>query len=231
MKRSSKHYWSLGVVLTVGLFSIGQTALAGPAEIGLKISLCVYDYAHVQPATLRRAEETVTRIYRKIGVEVRWVDLPPLSEGKEGDLPHGQPYDIQISILPQAMAERFGVPAASLGFTPGPGRIRPTTYVFFDRIEDLAKRQLAAWAARSVPNYGTKAQILGHAIAHEVGHVLGLHSHSNIGIMRADWNTNDLVAAATGELLFTYQQADVIRAEVQLRQQADLEVPKFEASK
>ena len=231
MKRSLKHYWSLGVVLAAGLFSIGQTALAGPAEIGLKITLRDCNYAQIEPETLIRAEQEAARIYRKIGVEVRWVDLPSLSEGKESELPHGQPYDIQISILPHAMAERFGLGAESFGFAPGSGRDRRFAYVFYDRIDELAQRQLAAWANRSVSKGATTAQILGAAIAHEVGHVLGLLSHSHTGIMRPKWDRNDLTDAAWERLLFAPGDAQVIRNELQIRQQADLEVPKFEASK
>ena len=64
----------------------------------------------------------------------------------------------------------------------------------------------------------TKALILGHAMAHEIGHILlNLDIHTGIGIMRGSWNMDDLLDAASGQLVFTTQQAAVIRAEVARR--------------
>jgi hypothetical protein len=50
------------------------------------------------------------------------------------------------------------------------------------------------------------AIILGHAMAHELGHLLlGTNSHSSDGLMRAQWNRGDLAEAARGNLLFSAQ--------------------------
>ncbi len=47
------------------------------------------------------------------------------------------------------------------------------------------------------------ALILGHAMAHELGHLLlGTNSHSRDGLMAARWNRDDLARAARGDLLF-----------------------------
>jgi hypothetical protein len=55
-------------------------------------------------------------------------------------------------------------------------------------------------------------QILGNAIAHEIGHLLlNNQSHSASGIMRGDWNLWDLRNASYGYLLFTPQQAKAIQ--------------------
>jgi alcohol dehydrogenase class IV len=57
--------------------------------------------------------------------------------------------------------------------------------------------------------------ILTCVIAHEIGHhLLGPNSHSPTGIMMGIWSPEVLRAAGKGHLLFTPQQAELIRADV-----------------
>jgi hypothetical protein len=58
------------------------------------------------------------------------------------------------------------------------------------------------------------ARLLGFAIAHEMGHLLLPAGHSPSGIMRPDWNGDDLRHIASGSLQFTPAQANAIRAKV-----------------
>jgi hypothetical protein len=87
--------------------------------------------------------------------------------------------------------------------------------VFYNSVEALAQRQKEVGIKGDSLRYATKAQILGNMIAHEIGHVLlNLRSHSATGIMRGDWDLQDLQDVAYGCLLFTRLQAEIIRAEV-----------------
>jgi hypothetical protein len=55
--------------------------------------------------------------------------------------------------------------------------------------------------------------VLAYVMAHEMGHLLlppGAHSPS--GIMRPDWDGDDLRHIASGSLQFTPAQANAIRA-------------------
>lgn len=55
-------------------------------------------------------------------------------------------------------------------------------------------------------------QVLGHAIAHEIGHILlGSNSHGSRGLMKAKWGQEDIKRAGKGDLLFTPEQAQVIQ--------------------
>jgi len=57
--------------------------------------------------------------------------------------------------------------------------------------------------------------ILGHAAAHEIGHLLlGSNSHSPFGLMRARWSGQDLQNATVGNFLLTPEQTEAVRARV-----------------
>lgn len=45
--------------------------------------------------------------------------------------------------------------------------------------------------------------LLAHATAHEIGHLLGLIEHSRSGIMRADWRKGSIKMAAHAALVFS----------------------------
>jgi hypothetical protein len=60
--------------------------------------------------------------------------------------------------------------------------------------------------------------VLGSVIAHEIGHLLlGLNSHSGSGIMQKRWQPSQVRQAVTGNLLFTENQGNLMRAETQRR--------------
>jgi hypothetical protein len=59
------------------------------------------------------------------------------------------------------------------------------------------------------------AQVLAYAIAHELGHVLlPRPAHTDKGIMRAEWNGDDLRHIAIDGLRFTPAQATQMRSKL-----------------
>jgi hypothetical protein len=61
-------------------------------------------------------------------------------------------------------------------------------------------------------------RLLGHAIAHEIGHILlRTPGHSSSGIKRASLTREDVQEADPWSLLFTPEQAEIIRREVSIR--------------
>jgi hypothetical protein len=59
------------------------------------------------------------------------------------------------------------------------------------------------------------AQVLGYAMAHEIGHLLlPAPAHSSTGIMHEGWDTDDVRRIVSGALTFTPAQDVLIRAKL-----------------
>jgi hypothetical protein len=79
--------------------------------------------------------------------------------------------------------------------------------MLMDEVEKLASQQKLVSIGR----------ILGHAAAHEIGHlVMGSGSHSPRGLMRAGWKANELRDMAERRLLFTQQEGERMRVSIAL---------------
>src|SRR6516165_4992254 len=65
--------------------------------------------------------------------------------------------------------------------------------------------------------------VLGHAMAHELGHLLlGTNSHSPSGLMRAHWTGEDLTNASKGNLRFSQEQCLRIRSRLTKSEYGDV---------
>ena len=73
--------------------------------------------------------------------------------------------------------------------------------IFYDRVERMSKTGDI-----------TLATMLGHAMAHELGHVLlGNTEHSAAGIMKARWGKADCQEAGMGFMTFNALEREAIR--------------------
>src|SRR5258706_36926 len=82
----------------------------------------------------------------------------------------------------------MGLANNAMGLAPGTGPDRRIVYVFDSKVETFFWGLLRAHTSGRMGRPVSKAQILGHAIAHEVGHLLlNQQVHSEHGIMRGDW--------------------------------------------
>jgi hypothetical protein len=215
---------TFGFMLTGRLTKLGDSTTADSLQTNPTVTIHVYNYAEVSSKTLMKAEKVASGIFRKAGVKTRWLNRHVNSEKKQDnstDQESFHPSDILLNMLTRSMAESFRLPAGKMGFVPGGGHGRQRVYVFYHRVEELAQQDMQARQEQAMKGiferHADMTQVLGHVIAHELGHLLGLDSDSPTGIMRADWNFKDLKDATDGYLLFTPAQADVIRAEVRRR--------------
>lgn len=199
------------------LLGIGLMAEARPAraqgssgvESGRqsRISLRVYNYAQVPDQTLERGEKEAARIFREIGVEISWGNCNPATTDIHLDANCTQetgPLNLALRIL-----SGFGIVQ---GITDD-----KTMGLAFGNFASVSFRRVREEAAvvGSAPS-----EILGPAIAHELGHLLLRQpGHSRVGIMRARWSREDFQRSPLGTFTFTPEQAESIRAEVRERVQ------------
>ena len=165
-----------------------------------------------------RAKDEMTRIYRNAGINVSWIDSA--SERDPVESPAAFQPAFGLVVLPEEVAERLTVAPDALGGATGSreGRGR-MAYVFYDRVERTAEDYLNP--SRQRPMDMDTVVVLAHAMAHEVGHLLLPYGHSETGLMRADWEAEDLRNAVAGELNFTPEQADLIRAKLMVEQDSE----------
>jgi hypothetical protein len=178
-----------------------QTATTNEAYAA-KVTVLTYNYARVPVYVLVKAEQEATNIFRKIGVGVLWVDCSPTSGDVSTNPACGKPADATTLTLNFHLRfKRSGgmiLADHDIGYAlPGGNRAG----VAYSCVEHLADSS------------ADRPQILGHVMAHEIGHLL-LESaeHSDSGIMRAVWRANDLEAAGHGDLLFTPPESEHIGA-------------------
>jgi hypothetical protein len=198
-----------------------QSERASLADPKLRITVYVFNFAELHPKTLQRAETVAEQIYRQAGIETAWLNCSPLQPPVE-DPPACpttfRPTEFALRIHLRDRAAQAAFPESWIGFALPPpigGGRSSQASVFFDRVLELAKKGNA-----SAP------VILGHAMAHELGHLLmpGV-GHTPSGLMRGKWSPSDLLLAAQGGMHFTSQQAEIICAEVSTRirmQQAEV---------
>jgi len=224
--------WTLraGLALASGLTGLGHAAEAVSPETGLAITIHVRNYAGVDPQTLREAERVAMGIFRKAGVETGWADIVVTAENGHVTAADHHTFtlaDIQVNIFPGVMSDRSGLSNNVMGLAPGTGPDRGIVYVFDSKVRTLFWRMSSEYNRGDVDRHVSIGQVLGHAIAHEVGHLLlNQQVHSPHGIMHGEWGFADFRDMTSGMLLFTPQQAELLRADVRRRsgKQETLEV-------
>jgi hypothetical protein len=186
-----KKSW-LAVSVAVSFFVMApRQAVAGD----LRLTLVVYDHAHLSEGKLAEVENTTSEIFRRTGVQLVWIEGFAYAENRRDVLTPApeDPATLVVKLQPESEAARYGVPSVcgGIGFASG-------AIVFVPRIDP-----------RSTVSDVTR---IGHVIAHEIGHVLlGPKAHSTVGIMRGTLLRQDWENATQGTLGFTKSQNQQIR--------------------
>ena len=200
---------TLATVVT--LTGLARPAAADPIPT-LTIVLQVPDDGDVPLHIVALAKPEVERIYRDAGVTVTWSDAATRQESPLDSLSSPPPSrGFGLVILSRKITDQLTVATDALGGAPGePDRRRRMAYVFYHRVERIARTHLHTATWRESYDIDTVI-LLAHAMTHEIGHLLLSSGHSATGLMRADWNADDLRDAVRGDLNFTPEQVEEIR--------------------
>jgi hypothetical protein len=196
----------VGIAMTTSLEGQSESPIGSVAEGKPKITIRLFNYAHLSGPLLNETKDQTDLIYRKAGLEIVWADCPV---GEED--PSNYPACTEVWDETHFFLRIFGTtPKGTADGKNGEAFLRARiANIYEDRVQVQAQRLNV-----SLP------RILAHAISHEVGHLLlGSNSHAPTGIMVGKWNYQEMTTICQSGLSFTAQQVGFIRAEVQRRSQ------------
>jgi hypothetical protein len=203
-------------VLRAAAVLIALGALVLPASVSAqepRIVIRMYDVAIAAPALRAEAMRTASAIVSQAGVSVKWTDC---SRGGADHPCRTVPgaRELVVRIVPEAGAGHSrdalsirglsGSPDRQLGFAAvgGDSRAGILATVYYETVSAVAR------------NSGVEtSQLLGRAIAHEVGHLLlPLAGHSPTGLMRAPWAYEELMENRREDWVFSPQDGRQLRS-------------------
>ena len=190
--RIARDFFSLSLLL------LGVSAEAkrshGESQI---LTVSVYNDAGVAPETVKDAEVVASRIFEASRIHVEWLNCFVLESGGPGahcdrDVSRGH---LQVRIGRHSVNLRDSILGISYLSDDGEGS---QADIFYEQIQALS------------PETSAKPDVmLGHVMAHEIGHLLlGTNSHSLSGIMIARWHKQEIARASNGMMHFDESQAE-----------------------
>jgi hypothetical protein len=195
--------WSQRTIAPANPTATGAQSLPRVGSVPA-ITVAVYDDLHLSSQLLADAEDEAMRVYRKAGVAISWVECKSLRMETETDVRCQDPpsaVHLNLRIVPHASKSSDGIFGVAFLSAEGTGAYSNVSY---DSAEVLDRD----W-------HVGLARVLGHVMAHEIGHLLlGSNAHSRQGIMCPRWRGVELHLASTGSLLFSEEQARLMRERI-----------------
>jgi hypothetical protein len=181
--------WRLEYLSTclIVLLSVRQGATTSSLLI---VRIC--NFSRADNEILSQAEAVARRIFQDAGIETEW--------NTAGDPRNLNPSTLTVQIF-AGRAKRSGMKDAfGIAFTGGRESASFLADVFFGNIEEAATTRKEA------------AVLLGHVMAHEVGHLLLGAAHTRETIMAENLGRRDILRMEAGRVRFSQRQAERLRA-------------------
>ena len=187
--------------------SIGRLcAHSAKAQLGtdrLLFRVRVYNDEGVPESDLSAALKIADAVLQRAGLQAIWQDCTVGSPSRDSsgcDI-HTTSIDLTLYLVGHLEDHAPNLDSCALGYSlmPRGGERATMAYVSYARVRTV-------WSVFSTE------ELLGLAVAHEIGHLLlGTNSHSNDGLMRAPWPRKDLEAKHWEKFTFTSEQARQLR--------------------
>ncbi len=187
---------------------VWMMAGSGVAQLsGSTVKVIVLDYADAGVFVRQEMMREAGAILAEAGIESEWLEcrVPRRDSYPAACEAQLAPTDIILRILPGRAAE---APSALGTSAPRPeGGFRASVYP--ETVRALA--QHTRW---------TEGDLLGHAAAHEIGHLLlCTGAHAATGIMRGRWSAWDLRQMQHRDLVFSAEESALLAVAVARRAQ------------
>ena len=181
-----------GLVLCVS--AIGAPFASAQEAEPITVRVRLIDEVGVPADVAEQARNEVSTIFHRSNIGFEWADAGTCAGSC-----------FVIKVIAKLAGDKVRNPKV-VGIAPGTREARGRlAYIFYERIRVYSGEL----------GFDT-AQMLGHVMAHELGHLLLPYgSHSIAGIMRGEWDRSQVALAASGTLRFTPVQVDLIRARLQ----------------
>jgi len=198
--------------LALILVIFAASAEAAPAiSAAESITVRLYDYASINRTVLAASTQVASGLLANAGVGSRWEQCRTSEQGANLSPSCADRADssvLQLRIQTERQAKRLELKVGQFGYAlptaDGHGVIAG---VFLGKVSRVARAQ-----GLDVP------VLLGHIMAHELGHLLlGSCRHGFEGIMRPSWTNRDLMKTQAGGLRFTSAEASRMQAQVVAR--------------
>ena len=176
------------------------------------IVIWVYNYARIPKDAMARTEGEVQKIFGAAIVHFEWIDCPtsaeevkvhPVCQERMSNA------ELGLTILPTArgVANAYADKDFGIAQVFNDGTFGHYAYVFIDRVSYRAQMEQIS-----------ESELLASVMCHEFGHLLLRSStHSRSGIMRVQWDRNDLQNLTWGQLTFTHAEKELIHTEALAR--------------
>jgi hypothetical protein len=184
------------------LFTSAAAVIAEPNDAH-RVPVRLYDMAGIGAETTSTALATAGAALRSASIAVEWEHCANRRAPGPCDAPPAGEYVIRI-VRTADTSGRGPRPLGEALVNIATGSAAFAT-IYFQRVHRLSQ---AAGA--------DEAQVLGYAIAHELGHLLlASHVHSDQGLMRPQWQERDLRRRRDTDWRFSAQDAAAIRDRVE----------------